>query len=195
MLPPPVETQPPAHTASRAAPSPAPPPPPKPPGAGSRASSAAPRAPPPPPPPPRPPTSPAKPSLPVLAARPPPPPPPPPRLPGPQGLPRPAAPRLAIPAPPPLPPDGAAPRQSPSLPGLAAQPSLSAWSAGPHGQKPSMPLAQLQRTQLSSSGAHAEASQALGSIGGQNAKAVPEQQQAGGPEYCTAILTLLKVSN
>ena len=175
-----------------------PPPPPKPPGSAQKPSLASrPPPSPPPPPPPRPPGS-AQKASPVSKPPPSPPPPPPPKPPG-SGQ-RPAAPRVVIPAPPmrPVPledaatvPAGAAAQSPPAMPHAGQQvgssqiaqrsTTLQAHAQGLEGS--SSPLI----TDLRSVG------RAPGEVPRAVASSPSGDAERSAPEYCTAILTLLKV--
>ena len=156
-----------------------PPPPPKPPGSAQKPSPASRPPPSPPPPPPlRPPGSAQRPSP---ASRPPPspPPPPPPKPPG--SAQRPPAPRLAIPP---------SPIQPASLESPASAPaSLAAGAAA------RLPPATTPTGQQVSSGRQVSNDTGRPSEGAPRAVAGSPAEDAGqnAPEYCTAILTLLKV--
>ena len=156
-----------------------PPPPPKPPGLMQRPSSVSrPPPSPPPPPPPRPPGSAQKPS-PASRPTPSPPPPPPPKPPG--SAQKPAAPSLAIPPPPMRP----ALLESPA----SVPVSLAAGAAA------EMPLAtpptaqHVSSSQLSLNGAGSPSTGAPRSVAGSPSEDAGQKA----PEYCTAILTMLKV--
>jgi hypothetical protein len=179
-------------------------------GQGTGAAAAARSAPSPPPPPPRPPGAGSKPSPKPRSAPSPPPPPPPPRPAG-SGQ-RPPAPRLAIPTPPHLPPlqHTPAPGQASSPTIMSEQPQAAGGAAAQHAGKSSSSAGQPIGTTdgaAQPSGALAQGSKSAkpgttrqqdspGINGGSTASPANDEDKTArenAPEYCTAILTLLKV--